>query len=263
MSISFACPQCKAQVEVGDEFAGHAGQCPRCQNVIAIPSASQPAPVALAEPVSSPREAKPKSRPARGEEPRRRRSPPAPAQPFGPIWPWAVGALAALVFTGLLISSVAVLVFWRRPAPTQKIEQPAKAGEPNVTRVTAGRLDGQRATLQNGVFQVRSALTNDDPVDRFHPQIGCLCKRFEIELRKDKVYVLEQESKQFDCFVRVENLQQFQLAKSDDLGVRNARLDFHPNLDGTFIVYATSFEAALGDFTLTIRERDVPKPAVP
>src|ERR1700686_3648858 len=125
MSISFACPQCKAQVEVGDEFAGHAGQCPRCQNVIAIPSASQPTPVLVAEAMPALNEAKPKPRPALSKEPRRRRSPPAPTKPFGPIWPWAVGALAALVFTGLLISSLAVLVFWRRPAPTQKGDAPA------------------------------------------------------------------------------------------------------------------------------------------
>ena len=105
------------------------------------------------------------------------------------------------------------------------VEQAVKAAEPNVTRGAAGRLDGQRAVLQNGVFQVHSALANDDPVDHFHPEVGCRCKRYEIELRNDRVYVLEQESNQFDCFVRVENLQQQRLGESDHRGVRNARVD--------------------------------------
>ena len=45
MSISFACPECKAQIEVAEEYAGHAGQCPRCHYVLVIPAPNQPAPI--------------------------------------------------------------------------------------------------------------------------------------------------------------------------------------------------------------------------
>ena len=55
MSISFACPECKVQIEVADEHAGQSGQCPRCQNVMIIPSGKQPLPtMAGAAPAADP-----------------------------------------------------------------------------------------------------------------------------------------------------------------------------------------------------------------
>ena len=62
MSISFACPQCKAQIEVGEEHVGHAGQCPRCQKVIVIPSPNQPMPILVGADASPREDPKPRRR---------------------------------------------------------------------------------------------------------------------------------------------------------------------------------------------------------
>ena len=64
MSISFACPECRARIEVNEELAGHAGQCPRCQNVIVIPAPNQPIPVPAAPEAPSRGAAKPAARTA-------------------------------------------------------------------------------------------------------------------------------------------------------------------------------------------------------
>jgi hypothetical protein len=45
--------------------------------------------------------------------------------------------------------------------------------------------------------------------------------------------------------------------------VRNARLVFNPPQTSVFTVYASCMDPALGSFTLTIREQNVPKPLVP
>ena len=276
MSISFACPQCWAQVEVGDEFAGHAGQCPRCQSVIAIPSATQPAPVPSKKetPPPPPREAKskPKPRPRMAEEPRRRRPPPEPAKPFGPIWPWLVGGLAAIVFVGLMVSSVAVLAFWRQPVVTPKRDDPPaglNALQMNAPVATIGRLEGKKAILQGGVFQARARFTDADFINFVDGQVGARgrSRDFEIDMRANKDYTLEYESPHFDCYLNIDNIgRNFEwppLAKAGARGNRVARMNFRPPIDGAYRITVSSFDPAVGEYTLTIREREMPRPFVP
>lgn len=266
MSISFACPECKARIEVGEEHAGHAGQCPRCQNVIVIPSPNQPMPIRVAAD-AAPREDPKLRRRAEAKEPpaRPRRAAATPKQPAGPIWPWVVGVFGAVAIAALLFSSFAVLVFWRHPEPTRPAPQvDLRQGAINQANgVTVGRLDGQRAVMQNGVFQIRSELTVNDPVDpKPGPAHVLRCKRFEIELRGDRTYVLEQDSNNFDSYIRVENLERNEWDVGQQ-GMRNARLVFNPPRTTVFTVYASCMDPALGSFTLTIREQNVPKPFVP
>jgi hypothetical protein len=265
MSISFACPECKAKIEVGEEHVGHAGQCPRCQKLIVIPSPNQPMPIFVGADAVPREDPKPRRRAEAKEPPARpRRTPATPKQPAGPIWPWVVGVFGALVMAALLFSSFAVLVFWRRPEPTRPVALvDHKHGAINQAKgVTVGRLEEQRAVLQDGVFQIRSELTVNDPIDpKPGPAHVLRCKRFEIELRGDRSYVLELDSNHFDSYIRVENLERNEWDVGQK-GVGNARLEFSPPRTSVFTVYASCMDPALGRFTLTIREKNVPKPFV-
>jgi hypothetical protein len=172
------------------------------------------------------------------------------------MWPWVVGFFGAVVMVALLISSFSVLVFWRRaPEPTR----PVANVENN--RVMVGRLEGNRAILQNGVFQVRAELTKNDPRDLDH--FDSHCKRFEVELLANKFYTFEMDSNQFNCEVRCESPDNAEIAASDGNGGRNAKLDYRPRQTMLYHIYATSTHPATGDFTLTIREQHRPKPFVP
>jgi hypothetical protein len=266
MSISFACPQCNVQVEVADEFAGHAGQCPRCQSVIAIPSGNQPPPLP-AEEIPPPREArrKPKAAPV-PEEPRRRRTPPTPAKPFGPIWPWLVGGLAALVFIGLMASSVAVLAFWREPVVIPKREEQPAAAKPVPPQIDIGQLDGKKAVLAGGVFQVRGTFTVADAIDFTDVQLGARgrSREFEIEMRADKDYQFEYVSAEFDAYLSIARQFEFPpLTKAGARGARNIRLIFRPPVNGAYSIRVSSFEPSVGAYTLTIRELERPRPFIP
>ncbi|MBI2807772.1 MAG: hypothetical protein HYX68_22555 [Planctomycetes bacterium] len=266
MSITIGCPECLARIEVLDEHVGRSGQCPKCQHVFVIPSATQPAPVLRAgetptitlppaDPWEKPREeSEPRPRHERTKTSSSRRQSQKPRQPSGPLWPWVVGILVAFVFLGLMCSSVSVLIFWRKPAST-----PGNAGG----GVLVGRLDGNRAVLQDGVFQIRTELTPNDLIDPDDGQRRCRCKRFEIQLRGDRTYVVEQDSNHFDCLVRIEEPNGLFLNEAGVVGARNARMEFIPPRHGAFVVFATCVDPATGPFTLTIRERDRPKPRVP
>jgi hypothetical protein len=134
--------------------------------------------------------------------------------------------------------------------------QPATGNQ----RVTAGALEGQRAVLHNGVFQVRSQLTPDDPID----PIGNICrtKAYDVELIGGRLYVLEGDGLQFDPLVRLERFGQ-QLGRDGAPGRRNAQLFFQPFQTDVYRVYVSSVRPANGPFTLTVRENNRPKPFVP
>ena len=126
--------------------------------------------------------------------------------------------------------------------------------------MTTGRLEGNRAFLQAGVFQVRTELTNNDMRDLDKPI--CRAKRYDIELIANRTYVIEQDSDQFDSLVRVEDFNG-PLNQDGRFGQRNASFRFTPIITQIFMVYATSDAPATGTFTLTVREEFMPKPFVP
>src|SRR5580693_1283460 len=111
MALTFACPGCKAELQLPDELAGQSGQCPRCQRMILIPSPTQHRAVLLGAALPAPAGAKPAT-PARSQssaadrDPARSRKPrTVPKRASGPIWPWLVGISGTLVCGGLLIAS--------------------------------------------------------------------------------------------------------------------------------------------------------------
>jgi predicted Zn finger-like uncharacterized protein len=275
MSLSFACPSCKAQIEVPDELAGQTGQCPRCQHVFTVPSPQQPkaAPVGKTRPgeTSIPpinpwdQPERPKSKPALGRLDRPRRARALPPQPRGPIWPWFVAIVGGLTVFALLLSSFIVLVAWRKPRTTDLrllIEAPAARKPQNG--VTVGNLMGQQAFLQDGVFQIRTALTNNDPFDQDFPQNRA--RVFEIELIGNRDYAIEMDGIRFDPRVRLERKNFFPNnfeREVGQVGLRNATIFYRPFRNETFLIIASSVDPATGPFTLTVRDKNRPKPFVP
>ena len=280
MTISFACPECRVQIEVADEYAGQSGQCPRCQQVIAVPSAKQPKPILTAaavpvppsDPWEEPREErKPRPRSAEPDEvPRRpRRARPKDSKPIGgPIWAWVLGIFAALVAAGLLFSSFAVLVFWRHPDVTRPPGDPKFFGKPNPIQkgpigkgVTVGELHGKRIELDNGVFQLKSELRIEDPPDRDFPQSRA--KVYDITLIANIDYVIEVDSNDFDSEVRIQKGDVRLVIEHGDRGGRSARILYRPAMTDLYFIHVTSDNQGLGRFTLTVREANQPKPLVP
>lgn len=272
MAISFACPECRVQIEVADEHAGQTGQCPRCRLVITIPSPHKSQPVMTAAEVEPPTEAwtppRTRSRPRRGEEeesrPRRSRPAPAPRKPMGPIWPWALGVFGAIIVASLLFSSLMVLIFWRRAEPTRPpeplaIKPPLQQAQGH--NVTVGWLEGRRAMMQDGVFQIRSQLTLADPFDLDH--VNSRAKIFDVTFLANRDYVIELDSKHFDGELRLEDGNGPIFTDRGDRFGRTARIHDRPQLNQNLFVHVTSPNGGLGEFTLTIRESHRPKPFVP
>ena len=261
MSLSFACPECKAPIEVADEHAGQTGQCPRCQNLIEIPALNQrQVPMPRVEARAKPRRVDEDEPPIR---PRRSRAEPKPTPPAGPVWPWLIGIAAALVMAGLLFSSFIVLVSWRRSEPIRvHFKDEIRAiGLMDNPVPNVGRFEGNTAILENGVFQLRSALNQNDPPDREFPRSRG--KNFAVELQAGKAYLLELDSNQFDSQIRLGNLQNVVLARAQSNRFnRVAVIQFAPPRTEFYDIFITSVEPSFGDFTLTIRENHRPKPFV-
>jgi hypothetical protein len=266
MAISFSCPSCKAHVQVGDELAGQTGQCPRCERLIIIPSNTQPMPILLDAdgnpvpifvPVKMAPSDEPKAKSSRYDEPRRaRRRAPVEKKPAGPMWPWALGILAGIAATGLLFSSFIVLCAYRPPQPSANV-QIVEMKRAKAFGVLFGKLDGNRVTLQDGVFQVRAALTRDDPV-----HLDGRYKAYKVELRANVLYEFEVASEQFPPIIHLEDNVGRRIGENR-VPKNGSVASFHvPQFTNTFTVVATSANPAMGEFTLTIREAHRMKPPV-
>ncbi len=274
MAISFPCPNCKTLIQVGEELTGQTGQCPRCQRLILIPSAQTPVPVLLDEqgrPVpTAPPLASRRDKPApvfgdNDDRPRSRRGRTAAEKlPDGPTWPWALGIFGAIVIVILLFSSFVTLFTYRpREVPSNLIVVEQRRPFAEVPAVTVGRLEGNRAIMQDGVFQIRGMIAISDPID-FGAGVNGLSrhKRYEIELRGDRNYIVEVDGKQFNATVRVEDRFDKNMEFFRGFG-RHARLEYWPLRTEIHTIYASNVDGALGEFTLTIREAGRPKPFVP
>ena len=84
---------------------------------------------------------------------------------------------------------------------------------------------------------------------RNHP-----CKIHAFQLSKDKVYVIDLESTDFDAYLRIEDAGGKELAKDDDSGDKlNARIRFSPPKDANYQIIATTFGGGTGAYTLKVR----------
>jgi hypothetical protein len=231
MAFSFPCPGCKLRIEVPDDSAGQQGKCPNCESVFMIPL---PEPKAAILPTSA-------------APPRRPR---LETQPRGPLWPWLVGLLGFLIVGSLLFGSCGVLLLYRK-APTQ---YPFYGGAVVVDgqRILAGRLERQTASLTDGAFHVRTELRHTDPADI--DNVARKCKQYKMELRAGRTYVIQMESTQFDCLLRVERFGQVQ-QQDGRPAMRKAQIVFRPQQTADYDIYATSVFPATGAFTFSVREQ--------
>jgi len=266
MAIAFSCPSCKAHVQVTDDLAGQTGQCPLCERLIVIPSSAKPMPtlldadgnpVPILMPVQAPPREEAKAKSPRYDEPRRsRRATPVEKKPSGPMWPWALGVLACIAVVGLLFSSFIVLCAYRPVEPRSNVQVlVTNRNKPRDSMI--GKLEGNRATLQDGVFQVRGVLTRNDPVG-----LNGRYKHYNIELRGNVHYVLEVDSDHFPAAIRLEDRRGNILLENRNAVNGGVTIAHLPPFTDEFTVIATTVNPGFGDFTVTIREAHRMKPAL-
>lgn len=267
MAISFSCPSCRARIEVADEHAGQQGQCPRCEQLVQIPTEAMPPlllppvetpTVALppADPWAAPEEDEPQidDAPAKKPKPKTRKAVTKTAPPLR-LWAWAIGGTLLIITFGLFLSSLAVLIFWRRTETPPNVDRLVGVSEPD-------RLQKDRLILKGGFVQVRDVIRPQDLVDPEDP--NCRCKRYQIDLKADRDYWFEQESFNFAPWFRIE--EQRRLLKVDcinDAKLAKATLNFRPPADGVYMVFVSTIEPGFGEFTFTVRERPAPKAFIP
>ena len=97
---------------------------------------------------------------------------------------------------------------------------------------------------------IAGQIVSNDVRDRVrkHP-----CKIHLLKLSKDKVYVIDMISTNFDAYLRLEDSAGRQLAEDDDSGGNlNARIRFAPPRDDSYQIIATSYAGGAGTYTLKI-----------
>jgi WD40 repeat protein len=102
-------------------------------------------------------------------------------------------------------------------------------------------------------------LTDDDPVDRARNK-NAVSKRFPVELRVGKSYVIDMKSTVVDSYLRLEDDNGVQVAFDDDSGGHlDARIVYRCKRSGTYTIIATTFDRKTGPFSLSAFE----EPKVP
>lgn len=101
-------------------------------------------------------------------------------------------------------------------------------------------------------FKVEDKLTKDDPRD---PVRNAAQKVHKIQMKAGKVYTIDMVSKEFDCFLRLEDPMGKELDQDDDSGGDlNARIIFNCSKDGEYRVICTAFSPeGVGNFVLTVK----------
>ena len=86
------------------------------------------------------------------------------------------------------------------------------------------------------------------------------CKIHSIKMSKDKTYIIDLESRDFDAYLRVEDSAGNKLAQDDDGGEGlNSRIRFMPPKNDTYQLIATTFAGGTGAYTLKVRTADAGK----
>jgi hypothetical protein len=298
MADTSTCPGCATPVRVPEGMAGKRARCPKCQMIFTV-TADAPAVASAAPPpqfdLFSERDRAERAKASKrlddeendrgrrrdrerdDDEPRRR--PSRKPQSGGSALPWVLGILGVsfllIVICGGGAIAVAIIGFRERephrdPVVLKKdgIAMPPVGVPPGPG---AGGVPGQpvqarfgpitKLQLNNGVVQVTSQLTFQDPFDPDPDAQGHRAKFYQIELQQGRRYQIDMTSpnvRVLDPFLRIEDVNGMEHAKNDDInpGVDlNSRIIFSPPATGAYVIFATTFDANhVGQFTLTIRE---------
>jgi hypothetical protein len=104
------------------------------------------------------------------------------------------------------------------------------------------------------ILTSQGRLMPNDPVKDFKHH-----KSFTIRLEKDKTYVIDMESNEMDCFLRLYHPKGFMAASDDDGGdFQNARIRYRADETGNYEISASVFggnpQIGGAAFVLTVRE---------
>lgn len=103
--------------------------------------------------------------------------------------------------------------------------------------------------------QITADLTKDDEND---PELNNPCKKYPVKLNKDKTYVIEMTTKDFDPFLRLLDKANKEVAEDDDSGGGlNSLIIYSPTTSGDYTVVAATFDGEVGKFELKVREIDI------
>jgi hypothetical protein len=84
-------------------------------------------------------------------------------------------------------------------------------------------------------------------------ELGARAKFLTVNLQAGKKYVIQLNSNQFDCFLRLMDGGGNAVASDDDSGGGlNARIDFDCTVSATYGVVVTSFDGKMGQFQLVV-----------
>ncbi len=101
-------------------------------------------------------------------------------------------------------------------------------------------------------IDINNELNANDPNDE---KLNNPAKKYTVKLSKDKTYIIDLVSGDFDAYLRLLDKAGKQLAEDDDGGGDlNARIIHSIDKDGDYQVVVTSFDGQVGKFNLKVRE---------
>lgn len=180
----------------------------------------------------------------------------------------AVGAFAlTFCISALILLGGGWVLTVRSPVDHPDREQ-VKIQNPGGVLPFKSMGDGSKITLVNGAATINDRLEITDLFDT--QRRNCRSRRYQIDMVQGRTYTIDQMSGTIDSFLRLEDPTGAQVAINDDGGGimgggdmnLNARIIYVAPRTGTYIIIATSFDAQLGPFTLSVRETlpgDVPE----
>jgi hypothetical protein len=189
--------------------------------------------------------------------PRRRRRRSSSGSSTGIIIGSIVGGLVFLAVVVVVIVLLVNRTSRMNQAPLAVLNDPPPLPPPQNN---AGMVAGQQnpapaANNPAAILDRQDQLTRNDPFDR--EQVGCRAKRYTVQLEANKTYVIDMiaaNQLQLDPFLRLE-LNGVTVAADDDGGDNlNARIVFHTQQAGQYVIVATTFEERqTGSFRLLVR----------
>ncbi len=122
--------------------------------------------------------------------------------------------------------------------------------------VLAGLLTANEAELPRMVSEppitLLGVLLAQDAKD---PARNQPCKKYAVSLRQGQTYIIEMQSTEFDCFLRLLDPQGKQLAQDDDGGgMLNSRIVFMASTTGTYQIIATTYNGSVGFYNLRVSQ---------
>lgn len=115
--------------------------------------------------------------------------------------------------------------------------------------------DEAKKTDQSAAFkpiEISGELAGTDAND---PKLNQPAKKFTVKLHKDKTYIIDLVSKDFDAFLRLLDKNGKELAEDDDGGGDlNARVIYSPTESADHEIVAATFDGQVGKFSLKVRE---------